>query len=232
MTLLVGVLLGLVALVGYGLANYFGAIASKKAGWFESATVSRAVSFLVLLVVFLALLSNQPITLVQALLLIVAGVLSNIGLLFFFKAMNVGDLSIVAPIGSTDSAIAVVLVLIFLKTPASYLQKLFVFLTIIGTILVSFKYKDLRRLNFRKFVAGSEYAALSAVFWGVDIFIEIVLINQLGWLIPAFFVYLVMLVCNLIYSVVSSTKFVRIRKAIVPSLVAGLTAAVATVAFN
>jgi drug/metabolite transporter (DMT)-like permease len=96
------------------------------------------------------------------------------------------------------------------------LQAVCIVLIIIGTILASFKLKDLHKLDPKKAVKGSGYAILSMFAWGVSLFLGVILIGYLGWFFPVFFIYVILLVYNIIYFFARGMKFKKIGKNMLP----------------
>lgn len=231
MSLLVGVVLGAMSLIGYGLSDYFGALSSRKVGSFQSTAVSRAIA-LIAIAPLLFIFKIPALTLQEILFLVASGVLSNLGIILFYKALKVGNVSIATSISGAYPAVTILLLLAFFSTQLTYPQSAAIMLIILGTILVSFKYKDLRRLKFTKLVKGSEYAVFSLFAFGLSIFLEVVLVKDLGWFIPAFFIYFVMLVYNLAHSLVFRVKFTKVITAIPSTALAGITAVLGFIAFN
>ncbi len=231
LSVLIGVALGLVALIGYGLSDYFGAISSKKIGGFQSAAVSRAIA-LIALTPLLFVFKIPPLTPMEIVFLVAAGVLVDLGLITFYKALKEGSVAIATPISSAYPVVTVILLLVFFNTQLSGLQEACIFLIILGTVLASFKYENLRKLKFTKFVKGSEFATLSMLFIGAGLFLEVILVKDLGWFVPALLIYFVALLCNILYSASFGVKFAGIGKAIPWAALAGITAVMGVVAFN
>lgn len=232
MPVIVGVALGVMALIGYGISDYLGAISSKKIGGFQSVAISRALSLLMLAPPLFLFFNIPSLTWDEALLLVVAAILADLALILFYKALKVGNVSVAASISGAYPAITVVLLLAFFSTNLTYLQSLSIFLIIAGTVLASFRYKDLRRLRPRNLEGGSKYALLSALAFGINAFLEVVLVKELGWFALAFLVYLVMLLYNSVYSIIFKVRFANVGTAIFPLILTGVATTLGFLAFN
>lgn len=68
------------------------------------------------------------------------------------------------------------------------LQTLGVSLAILGAVLTSFKLQDLMRLQLRSFGTGVEYAIIAMLTWGMLFAFIDVLVSELSWFLPVFFV--------------------------------------------
>lgn len=232
MSLLFGVVLGILSMLGYALSDFFATIASKKMGWFETATISRAASFFVLLILLLIFFKIPYINLKEIVLLVTAGILSSVALQLFYKALKESMLSVAGPINDTSAAVTVILLLIFLDIKLNFLEAISILMILLGTVIASLKYGDLKKLRLRSLVAGVKLSIFSSLAFGTGVFIEIILVKDLGWFIPAFFIYLTMLLYNLVYSVLFRLKSIKVGNALVPTILAGLTAATAFLIFN
>jgi len=59
-------------------------------------------------------------------------------------------------------------------------------LAIGGAVLVSFKWKDL--IKFRNHTKGLKYAVIAALTFGADFVVIDLLVSEIGWFLPVFFV--------------------------------------------
>jgi uncharacterized membrane protein len=177
---------GILSMVFYGFTSFFDAILTKKHNtlrivfWFYliGSVILTAIGFLVT--------AGLPvITPFEALMIVVASIFGTIGLLSFYKALDAGRLSIVAPVTGGWSIVTVVVGIAFLGETLNMPQALGIILIIVGTILVSFKLKDLLRLRRESLVAGSEYAILTLVCWGLFYSFIGILSKDMGWIWPA-----------------------------------------------
>jgi drug/metabolite transporter (DMT)-like permease len=227
MPFLVGVAIGIAALVAYGLADYFGAISSKRIGGFQTSLVSRFVSLIFVGAIFLIFFHLPQITLQTVAIIGLTGLFAVIGLSSLNKGFQVGNVSLVIPIGNSSSLVTVLLLLLVLGVPIAGLEAVGIAAIIVGTILVSFK---LKKLKFKKGAKGLGYAIVAMVCVGAEMFLFVILVQRLGWFIPVVLIYLVMFGYSLIYSLAARTKFPNLKPLLPLVVVVGILAAVAYLA--
>jgi drug/metabolite transporter (DMT)-like permease len=176
-----GLLLGLAAMLGWGLSDAVAASLSRSMGSFRAFAITRALSLALLLLLIPFFL--QPVALTQtALLLVLAmSLFLVVGNLSYYKGFTVGEVSVVSPIAATYPVITVLLSVFLLGESLSALQAFAIGLAIAGSVLTSFKLSDLRGLKKGKPAGGVGYAVLAAASWGFMILLIGLLSNELGW---------------------------------------------------
>ena len=178
-----GILLGLVAMLGWGVGDTLSGIISKEQGSLKVAAWSQFPGIVLLLA--LALIYKVPQISAYYLLLQVAdAVILTLSAVAFFEAMKIGEISIVSPISASWAAFTVILSLLLLGESAGKLQYIGIALAIAGTALASFKLEGAIGIRHSKRALGADMAFLSALGFGIGFFILNVLIIQLGWLLP------------------------------------------------
>ncbi|HEY1104714.1 MAG TPA: EamA family transporter, partial [Agromyces sp.] len=133
------VALALGAALAYGVADFFGGVAARRATVFASTTVNYAVAALVLVVVVAmtgGTWSTQ--TVVSGL---IAGVLALIGFLAFFAALAAGPISLVTPVIALLSSAVPVGAALVLGEPLSPLVWLAVALAVVGSVLIGMEHR-------------------------------------------------------------------------------------------
>jgi len=114
--------------------------------------------------------------------ILIAGILRFLTTLFFFKGLSVGKASIIAPLLSTSTVLAVVLSFVILHESLDILQLLCVALALVGTITLSTDFGATQG-NMR---SGVKYALVAVFTGGIDaVLIKIVSlgIGQIGSLV-------------------------------------------------
>ncbi|MEM3421529.1 MAG: DMT family transporter [Candidatus Hadarchaeum sp.] len=226
-----GVLFGLVAMLSWGIADFFAARAIRRAGVFKTLVWGQAVGLLVLIAVaFLVGLAVPSFYLVIIILL--AGFLNVVACLAFYHGLQVGKVSIVSPVSASWVVVTVILSLAFLGENLSRSQAIGVVLTISGVFLTSFKFRDLLKLRLRNLATGAQFAAISMVAWGVHyIFID-VLVAELGWFLPVLLVKAVTVFSLLMYSGFANRDISYPRSFVPMVVVVGILEATAFTAYG
>ncbi|HUC38931.1 MAG TPA: EamA family transporter [Candidatus Acidoferrum sp.] len=232
MSLLLGVVLGIICFVGFGLSDYFGALSSRKIGAFQSVIVSRIFSLTIMLVILLAFFKLPSIAPITWALLAVTSLLLLLGYMCFYKGFKVGMVSIISPIANSAVIITLVLALLFLSYTLTTFEAVGIVLIIVGTLLVSFELKELKKLNFKIAVKGFWYAIGAMLFWGIGSFLVIILVDQLGWFVPIFLVYVFYFTYSVIYAASRRVKFTKLRPALPITALTGILATIGFLAYS
>ncbi|MBN2367901.1 EamA family transporter [Candidatus Woesearchaeota archaeon] len=161
-----GIISGLAAMFGWGIADFLQSIPVRKMGPYKTMFVSNV--FAVLLT-FPAIffLGSLYISSSNLALLLLGGIFQVVAIEYFYKSMEIGELSIVSPISASYSIITVFLVVIFLGKELSMLTFLSIVLIVLGIVLTS---TDIRKISQLKTVKGVKESLVPLVLWGVYFF--------------------------------------------------------------
>ena len=200
MTISLGILFGIVAMISWGVADFFVAKAVRKSGVFKTFIWTQIIGLILFLVIF-SLFFKFPILSFKALILILIAVFVGfIPLLAYYKGLQIGAVSIISPIAASYAAIAVILSLIFLNETLTVLQAIGVSLAILGAVLTSFKFHDLTKLRLKNFATAVKYAIIAMLGWGVLVVLIGILVSELGWFFPVFLVKMLIVLYALSYA--------------------------------
>lgn len=182
MNISIGILFGIIAMICWGVADFFVAKAVRKAGAFKTFLWSRIIGVILMFLVF-ALFFGFPVLSISAIsIILVTGLLSVISYLAFYKGLQVGKVSIISPIAACWAVVTVILSLVFLDEKMTAVQGIGATLAIIGAVLTSFRLHDLYKL--KNPAKGLGYAIIALFAWGVlFVFID-VLVSELSWFLP------------------------------------------------
>lgn len=183
MTLSLGILFGIIAMLGWGFSDFFAAMAARKTSVIKTLIWSQIVGTLMLIPALL-FFRFPDISFNYLMLILIGAFLNIIALLAFYKGLQVGNVSVISPISSAYAAITVVLSLIFLNEKLNALQAAGISLSILGTILASFKLRDLMKLKLENIVSGVRYGLIAMLSWGIAFVFIGILVKNLGWLFP------------------------------------------------
>ncbi|MCD6523055.1 MAG: DMT family transporter [Candidatus Diapherotrites archaeon] len=175
--MMLGVLFGIVTMIAWGTADFLVARAVRKAKVFDVFVWSQLVSVLVLLL-GLFFFDVGALTYVDVLLVVVGGVLSVVSYLAFYKGLEVGKVSVVSPIAACWSLVVVFLCIMFGGEHLTVLKGSGVALAVIGAVLTSFRWRDVKKLKVAK---GVRYAVLAMLAWGIYFFFIDVMEGRVGW---------------------------------------------------
>lgn len=166
---------GLIAAVGWGFADFFGALSGRRIGSLPAVLVGQLLSAVVVSVV-LAVAGDGLAALDDVVLLVlVNGIAAMAAYATHYHALQLGPVTVVSPIGAGYAVVGVLLAIVILGERPSPLALGGMVVTVAGTMLVSTDLPALRaRIHER--APGLWWSVGSAVGFGVAGFI-------LGWIV-------------------------------------------------
>ncbi len=172
---------------GWGLYDFLGGVFAKQIGPVKSFFWSQLAGFLsaLLLAFVLATSVNLPISTI--ILFPIAAILYSAGYLFFFKGLEMGNVSIVAATMNLWAVFTMLFAFIFMGQRLSTIGTLGVLLIISGATLASLNWSDIRNQKFQ-LSSGVKEAVLGALFFGIFWNISDIISEQVGWLLTTLFV--------------------------------------------
>lgn len=179
MLLYLGIFLGLLSMISYGVMDFIMAHVSRKIGALRTSFWIMLITLLGFIAASVFLYQQHTYTSYDIILIILTGLVSVIGLVSFNKGLEAGNISIVTTIASGWGVISVVLSYIFLDEHIGYLQIFYIGIIILGTILASLEINNV--LHKPKRSAGIAYAFITVMGWGVFFFLTALLIEKFGW---------------------------------------------------
>lgn len=117
----------------------------------------------------------------MAMLLPIAAILYSAGYLFFFRGLEVGNISIVAATMNLWAVFTMLFAFLFLGQRLSTIQSFAVMLILLGVTLASADWGSVRHLRFQ-LSSGVQEAILGAFLFGVFWNISEVISETIGWL--------------------------------------------------
>ena len=112
----------------------------------------------------------------------IAGIITTLGGLSFFKGTQVGNLSVLSPIASSYSVIIILFSILFLSEILLPIQVGSVVLVVVGTILVSINLKNFKNLKLVITDRSVPYGLLAMFFWGTSFILIGDMTVKIGWL--------------------------------------------------
>lgn len=175
------ILAGLGGMFGWGTSDFFANISSEKIGHFKAFFWSQVAGICICLLLIPFFGINSGLSLWFLGIFTAASVCYAIGYLLFYKAFEIGNVSIVSAAINLNVVIAMLIAAIFSGQRLSPIQTLAVMLVMAGVILVTVNFKDLKNNKF-KLLAGVRESVLASLFFGVYWNLSELLSEQLGWL--------------------------------------------------
>ncbi len=198
------ILWGFLSMLGWGIADFLAAKATRKIGFVLTLLWVNIVAFVILSIYFLMNFSSFDINHIQKFLfdLIIVSFLGIIGSLSFFKGLKGGQVSLVSPLGSSFVLIVVILSMVFLKEALQVNQIIAITLIISGIIMTSVNLKEFP--IFKKMVAfiGVKEGIVAMLSWGFAFFLIVPAVRSLGWFLPLFITKLFAILFLVIFIIV------------------------------
>lgn len=161
------IVLGLIVAGFYGLVDFLNPQAVKKEGS-TRALFFYALLGTVFLIIFGALTNQLTVKSVPIPELVIVCLGGLVGYFTFYRSFRKGQLSVVVPISSAWAAVTVITSIILFGETLSTTQAIGIVFAIAGTILVSFKYSELRKQEKTKaFYNGVPDAVAAMLVWGI-----------------------------------------------------------------
>lgn len=224
---------GLLAALGFGLADFEGALAGRRIGSLPTVVFGQALSALLMTAILLG--SGRSLAPLGPLLglVVLNGLSAAVAYQTHYRALSLGPVAVVSPIGAAYAVVGVSLAVVLVGERPGALALLGSFVTVVGVMLVS---TDLRalRAGVRDVAPGVPWALVSAVAFGVAGFLLGYLSQHAGWVagLWASRVAQVAFYVPLAIATRSQLSAVRDRKGIAIALVAGVADVVGVVGLS
>jgi uncharacterized membrane protein len=207
------VIYGLIAAVGWGLADFLGAVAGRRTGSLPAVIVGQAFSAVFITVVVLATDRSVGALAAVAVLVIVNGIASATAYGTHYRGLELGPVAIVSPIGASYAVVGVLLAIVFLDERPSALALSGIAITVVGVALVSTDVPAfLARIH--EPAPGLKWAIVSGITFGIAGFLLGYLVRETGdWAVAMFGSRWAMLAAFLPIALARRKGFGRLRTA-------------------
>ena len=208
---LISVLAGLGAMFGWGTSDFFANLSSDQIGHLKAFFWSQlaGIIFTVLLIPFFGI--STHISFLLGIIIALSSMIYAAGYLFFYKAFEVGNVSIVSAISNLNVIIAMLIAVIFSGQSLIPFQLFSVFLVLSGAFFVSVNFSDFKKNEF-KLLAGVKEVLIASVFFGIFWNLSEYISEKIGWLPTSLYVKFGAIISLLIFSSFAKKKL-KIEKA-------------------
>jgi drug/metabolite transporter (DMT)-like permease len=175
------VIFGLAAALGWGLADFFGAVAGRRIGAMGTVISGQTLSALFMTAVLLS--SGESLTRLggDVDLLALNGAAAAFAYATHYKALELGPVAVVSPIGAGYAVVGVTLSIVILGERPSGLALAGAAVAVVGVALVSTDLRSLRE-GVKTRMPGLPWAIAAAVAFGIAGFLLSWLADRDGWL--------------------------------------------------
>jgi len=203
---LISILGGLGGMFGWGTSDFLANRASDKIGHFKTFFWSQVVGFALFVA---AILIIRPVFLVEVSLipfLVIASIGYAVGYLLFYKAFEVGSVSVVSSVINLNTLLTMGVAIILFRQMLDLLQSVGVGLAIIGVILVAVNFRDFLG-GKASIVKGVKEAVLASILFGLFYWpVNEFLTERADWLVVSTIIKAISLLIIILISVVKRTE--------------------------
>jgi drug/metabolite transporter (DMT)-like permease len=166
----IGILMGLIAMLCWGVADFLQAIPIRKIGSLKTMFLGSLLGLIITIIFFIyyLLIGKFSITSTDFILLCIGALFDSMAIYFFLRSFEIGEISIVAPISASYSFVTITLAILFLGERLSFAKIIATIVIISGIMLTS---TDLRKLKSLHTVKGVKESLVALFGWGIYFFI-------------------------------------------------------------
>jgi uncharacterized membrane protein len=174
------VILGLAAALGWGLADFFGAVSGRRIGSIGAVMSGQVLSAAFITAVLVATGTSLAPLGPDVWLVLLNGAAAAFAYLTHYKALELGPVAVVSPIGAGYAVVGVVLAIAILGERPTGLALIGAGIAVTGVALVS---TDLRKLRdgIKNHLPGLPWSVAAAVGFGVAGFLLGWIADRAGW---------------------------------------------------
>jgi transporter family protein len=179
-------LYGLGSALGFGIADLFGAISTRRIGVPVTLFVIQLVDVLALTLLLMTPLPGSLDASGPAwTAILVSGALGTISFFSFYRALQLGPVAVVSPVFASYASIAVILSVVLIGERLSTLATLGVVATLVGVVIASVgtAAADSRPLSSS---GGIPFALAATLAWGIATYLIGRYAKETGWFLPVY----------------------------------------------
>ena len=172
---------GLAAALGWGLADFFGALSGRRIGSIGAVMSGQLLSAVFMTVVLVATGTSLAPLGPDVWLLVLNGGAAAFAYLTHYKALELGPVAVVSPIGAGYAVVGVALAILILGERPTGLALIGAGIAVVGVALVSTDLKKLRE-GIAHHLPGLSWAVAAAIGFGVAGFLLGWISDRAGWI--------------------------------------------------
>lgn len=198
---LISILGGLGGMLGWGTSDFLANNASEKVGHAKTFFWSQVAGLLLIFILVLLVSPNFAITPYLLTLSIIGGIAYAIGYLFFYKAFEIGNISVVSAVINFQVIFIIAISYFLYQQSLSPLQIPALFLLLLGITFVSVNISDIKKGSL-SLLKGVKETLIAAVLFGVFYWpLNEFIVEKADWLAIGFITKLTAIIAVfLIYS--------------------------------
>jgi uncharacterized membrane protein len=175
------VIFGLAAALGWGLADFFGALSGRRIGSIGAVMSGQLLSAAFMTVVLIATGTTLAPLGPDVWLVVLNGAAAAFAYVTHYKALELGPVAVVSPIGAGYAVVGVALAILILGERPTGLALIGAGIAVVGVALVSTDLKKLRE-GIADHLPGLPWAVAAAIGFGVAGFLLGWISDRAGWI--------------------------------------------------
>jgi transporter family protein len=225
----IGVIYGLLAMIALGLSNALSKSPILKEGNRVTVFYRGVAASIVLGLLLFIFRKSIIISWTYIVMMALVGFVGYVALISLFHAFRVGKVGAVMPIANASVVITVLLALLFYNETLAALQFAGLGLIVLGVVLISIDFKDIRRSSIFDAKTGIQTALLVCLLWGAMFFLFKIPVLALGAILAGFLLEFSIFLYSGIH-LLAAGRSLRLAsaRAVMPMLVIGILTGIAT----
>ena len=171
---------GLTAALGWGLADFTGAVGGRRIGSLPTVMIAQLLSAVAMTAMMIQGGHSPAVLAPYVVFVVMNGLASGGAYLSHYRALQLGPVAVVSPIGATYAVVGVALAVIVLGERPGLAALVGGIITVIGVMLTSTDLAKLRAGTHTR-APGLPWAIVSAVLFGVGGFFLGYFAQEVGW---------------------------------------------------
>ena len=162
-----GIIFGLIAMLGFGLSNSLSKIPAERIGSRNTIFFRGIFMSMTLLILLPFFLSSTTFALRYMMIAFAISIIAFIPLLTFIKALGLGKIGVISPIANSSVIFTILFSILLFGETLNSVKLGSIVLIVLGIILVSIDFRDIRNSNLFSLESGIPYAIITCVLWGL-----------------------------------------------------------------
>jgi len=175
------VIFGLFAALGWGLTDFFGALAGRRIGAISAVVAGQLLSAVSITVVLIATGESLEPLRADIWLVVLNGAVAAFAYSTHYKALELGPVAVVSPIGAGYAVVGVALAVLILGERPTALALTGAGIAVVGVALVSTDLKKLRQ-GIENRLPGLPWSVVAAISFGIAGFLLGWISDRAGWI--------------------------------------------------
>jgi len=237
MALPTGIIFAIIAMIGFGFSNAIAKVPNQEIGYKKTVFYRAIFINILLFIVLLFFLKETNFSLNFILITLGIAFIGYLPLITFYKSLEVGKVGVVSPIANSSVIFTVFFSIIFFGERLSLLQGISILVILLGIILMSVNFKELKKSHLFQMSSGVPYALITCFLWGLVFFLFKIPVNVIGPILTSFLIEFGILIYSTIHNLFTNkfrkgTFLVKNKKMIWYTFFVALFGAVGAIFFN